>query len=227
MLTVSDRKPAGQNMPHLSVVAVSRNDDHGGDLHARMQHFVNGFIAQCRKHSLNAELILVEWNPPVERPPLEDSLEWPADFGPVSVRVVTVPPRLHASLPHARSLALFQMIGKNVGIRRARGRYILATNIDILLDDATVLYLRDQLQDGTLLRADRYDVPGDLPDGRLFDSVLNDCSSRWFQVHTRLGSFDARSRRLVGRDEGVVTRLLGLYCEIQIFGWREAAGHAG
>src|SRR5262249_42217669 len=33
--------------PLLSVVAASRNDDHGGDLRARMQHFVNGFVAQC------------------------------------------------------------------------------------------------------------------------------------------------------------------------------------
>ena len=54
------------------------------------------------------------------------------------------------------------MIGKNVGIRRARGRYVLATNVDILFDDATVRYLRDRLRPGTMLRADRYDVPGDL-----------------------------------------------------------------
>src|SRR5262245_66296265 len=111
MLTVSDRKPAGQNMPHLSVVAVSRNDDHGGDLHARMQHFVNGFIAQCRKHRLYAELILVEWNPPVERPTLEASLEWPADFGPVNVRFVTVPHDLYAWMPNARAMDMFRCIG--------------------------------------------------------------------------------------------------------------------
>src|SRR6516162_4361615 len=129
--------------PHLSVVAVSRNDDHGGDLRGRMQHFVNGFIAQCRKHQLNAELLLVEWNPPPEQPPLEAALEWPADFGPAIVRIVSVPPRFHASLPNSDALPLFQMIGKNVGIRRAHGRYVLATNMDILFDDATVLFLRD------------------------------------------------------------------------------------
>jgi hypothetical protein len=138
-----------------------------------------------------------------------------------------VPPELHASLRHARALPLFQMIGKNVGIRRARGRYVLATNIDILLDDATVLHLRDRLQDGTLLRADRYDVPSDLASDLSFDRILSDCHSRWFQVHTRLGTLDARSRSLVGRDAGAVTRLLALYCEIQIFGWRETVRHGG
>ena len=182
-----------QAVPHLSVVAVSRNDDHGGDLQGRMQHFVDGFIAQCRKHRLNAELILVEWNPPPERPPLEAALAWPADFGPASVRIVTVPPGLHASLPHSAALPLFQMIGKNVGIRRARGRFVLATNIDILFDDATVLLSARPAEARHLLRADRYDVPSDLPENMPFDRVLAECRRRWFQVHTRLGTLDARS----------------------------------
>ena len=47
--------------PHFSVVATSRNDDHGGNLLQRMRHFVDGFAAQCRRHGLAAELILVEW----------------------------------------------------------------------------------------------------------------------------------------------------------------------
>jgi hypothetical protein len=217
-----------QTAPHLSVVAVSRNDDHGGDLRGRMQHFVDGFIAQCRKHGLNAELILVEWNPPPERPPLEDALNWPAEFGPASVRIVTVPPSLHAALPHSAALPLFQMIGKNVGIRRARGRFVLATNIDILFDDATVRYLRDRLRPGTMLRADRYDVPGDLAKNGPFDRALAECRGRWFQVNTRLGTLDADRRRLVGRDDGSLTsRLLALYCEAQVFGWSEPIGRAG
>ncbi len=192
-----------------------------------MQHFVDGFIAQCRKHHLNAELILVEWNPPSERPPLEAALAWPADFGPASVRIVTVPSDLHATLPHSAALPLFQMIGKNVGIRRARGRFVLATNIDILFDDATVRYLRDRLAPGNMLRADRYDVPGDLRENMPFDRVLAECRGRWFQVHTRLGTLDASRRRLVGRDGGRVSRLLSLYCESQIFGWTEPVGRVG
>ena len=49
---------------HLSVVATTRNDNHGGSLTYRMQHFVDGFVEQCKRHQLSAELILVEWNPP-------------------------------------------------------------------------------------------------------------------------------------------------------------------
>ena len=74
------------------------------------------------------------------------------------------------------------MIGKNVGIRRAHGRFVLATNIDILFDDATVLICATGYG-GTMLRADRYDVPGDLPRNLPFDQVLHECRRRWFQVH--------------------------------------------
>ncbi len=204
--------------PHLSVVAVSRNDDHGGDLLGRMQHFVNGFIAQCLKHDLKAELILVEWNPPPERLPLVQALEWPNDFGSVRVKVVTVPPDVHARFAHSASLPLFQMIGKNVGIRRARGRYVLATNIDILFDDATIIYLRDCLVQKTLLRADRYDVPGDLPKGTHFDRILSECHSRFFQINTCFGVFDAQRRRYIGMGNGLQARLLALHSEIRIFG---------
>ncbi|MDB5305838.1 MAG: hypothetical protein JWO38_40, partial [Gemmataceae bacterium] len=64
--------------PYLSVVAAARNDDHGGNLLGRMQLFVNGLLEQCRRHRLPAELVLVEWNPPPDRPRLADALRWPA-----------------------------------------------------------------------------------------------------------------------------------------------------
>ena len=211
-------KISPDEIPQLSVVAVSRNDDHGGDMLGRMQHFVNGVIAQCRKHELKAELILVEWNPPPSRPALDEVLDWPQDFGPVTVRIVTVPPDVHAQFPHSEKLPLFQMIGKNVGIRRARGRYVLATNVDILLDDETVIYLRDRLTPGTVLRVDRYDVPGDLNKGVSFDRVLAECRRRFFQINTRFGTLDVRRRRFVGPAGGIQWRLLALYTEIRIFG---------
>lgn len=215
-----------QKQPHLTIVAVSRNDDHGGDMLSRMQHFVDGFIAQCRKHQLNAELILIEWNPPPERPSLEHVLTWPDEFGPASVRIVTVPPEVHAKFPHAGALPLFQMIGKNVGIRRAWGTYVLATNIDILLDDATVIYLRDRLTPKTMLRIDRYDVPGDLSKGVPFGQVLAECRRRFFQINTRFGIFDVKRRRFINMGDSIEARLLALHTETRVFGPIEPACRA-
>src|SRR5215472_11823915 len=118
--------------PYLSLVVTGRNDDHGGNLLGRMQAFVNGWLNQARAHGLDSELIIVEWNPPPDRPRLAEALRWPEDFGPCVVRIIEVPAELHARYPHGNVLPLYQMIGKNVGIRRARGRFVLATNIDIL-----------------------------------------------------------------------------------------------
>ena len=208
----------GENRPQLSVVAVSRNDNHGGDLRGRTQHFVDGFITQCLRHRLAAELILVEWNPPSDRPPLEESLQWPAEFGPASVRIVTVPPEVHAEYPHSADLPLFQMVGKNVGIRRARGQYVLATNIDILFDDELVRYMRNKLEPGTMLRVDRYDVPSDLPKGVPFEQVLADCAKRFFHVNTRFGMFDVRQRRFLGMGSGLEANIMSLVVGLQILG---------
>jgi hypothetical protein len=210
--------PIRPDAPRLSVVAVSRNDDHGGDLRGRMQHFVDGFIAQCRRHGLAAELIMVEWNPPPDRPPLEQALRWPGEFGPATVRIVTVPAELHAAFPHASALPLFQMIGKNVGIRRARGAFVLATNIDILLDDALVCYLRDRLQPGTVLRVDRYDVPAELSAPAPFERLIADCAARFFQVGTRFGIFDVRQRRFLGLGTRLEASLMSLAVGLRILG---------
>src|SRR6266508_1631698 len=101
----------GAMEPYLSLVVTARNDDHGGNLLGRMQAFVSGWIEQARRHQIPSELIVVEWNPPDGR------------------------------YDHAKALPLYQMIAKNVGIRRARGRFILATNIDILISSELAVFI--------------------------------------------------------------------------------------
>jgi len=94
--------------PYLSVVATARNDDHGGNPLYRMQLFVDGLIAQCDRHRLPAELVLVEWNPPTDRPRLAEVLRWPESDGWCRVRIVEVPPEEDAEfLKHRTSKAKF------------------------------------------------------------------------------------------------------------------------
>lgn len=176
------------NQPLLSVVATSRNDNHGKNLLYRMQMFVDGFIAQCKKHDLHAELILVEWNPPDETLPLAKALSFPQDKGPCTVRIIRVPHAIHSKLKHAKQLPLFQMIGKNVGIRRALGEFVLATNIDILFSDDLFLYMKRQLTTDHLYRADRLDVPEMLPQTDSFNEILQFCFQERFRINGRLGT---------------------------------------
>ena len=114
-----------------------RNDDHGGNLLGRMQAFVNNWLNQARRFGLASELIIVEWNPPPDRPKLQTMLRWPASCA-CTFRFIEVPPELHRILEFGDALPLFQMIGKNVGIRRARGRFVLSTNVDIILSNELI-----------------------------------------------------------------------------------------
>jgi hypothetical protein len=177
--------------PYLSVVVTSRNDNHGESLLRRMQTFINALIGQCKRHGLRAELIIVEWNPPTDRPRLAEALRWPEDTGPCDVRIIEVPNKLHARLRHSASLPLFQMIAKNVGIRRARGRFILATNIDILLSDELVLFLAQEgLRSKRMYRIDRWDVMTHVPVDAPVEAQLEYCRTHLLRLNGRRGFID-------------------------------------
>src|SRR5262245_32211386 len=176
--------------PYLSIVATSRNDDHGGNMRRRMQTFVNALTAQCRRHALPAELIIVEWNPPADRPRLADALRWPADSRPCAIRIIEVPEALHKRFDHADRLPLFQMIAKNVGIRHSRAPFVLATNIDILFNDELMAFLAARrLQPGCMYRIDRTDVGHDVPVDAPIDEQLAYCRSHLLRINAREGVF--------------------------------------
>ena len=152
-----------QRQPYLSIVATSRNDQHGNNTLQRTAFFVKGLIAQCTKFQLPAELILVEWNPPSDAPPLHSVLPIPPDNCPLSIRYITVPAHMHQQYANANQIPLYQMIAKNVGIRRAKGEFVLCTNVDLLFSDKLFHFLATRnLKPNTFYRADRCDVPDDL-----------------------------------------------------------------
>jgi len=174
--------------PFLSIVVATRNDDHGGDPLKRLQAFINTLAAQCRRWSLDAEIIVVEWNPPPDRPRVSELCRVPPD-APFSVRFVEVPAHLHQALRFSSVLPLFQMIAKNVGIRRARGRFVLATNIDVIFSNELVEHLASRsLTPGRLYRVDRHDIDSDFPVDAGLDEQMTFCQTRQIRVHARSGT---------------------------------------
>lgn len=181
---------AAEERPYLSLVVTTRNDDHGGGLLARTQAFVSGWIEQARRFGISSELIIVEWNPPTDRPRLVEVLRWPEDFGPCQVRFLEVPAELHQRYVHSDALPLYQMIAKNVGIRRARGRFVLATNIDILFSSELATFFAGRtLQPNRMYRIDRHDAMSGIPEGRPVEEQLEYCRSHLIRVNRREGSF--------------------------------------
>lgn len=214
--------------PKISVVATSRNDNHGGDLNRRMQIFVTAFISQCQRHKLDAELLLVEWNPPEDRCSLAEELNWPDDLGSCDARIVTVPADLHHSFECSESLPLYQMIAKNVGIRRARGEYVLATNIDLLFSDELCHHLATATLDkNTMYRIDRHDVEKDVPVGESVEAQLEFCKNHLIRINAREGTFPLSKDELrVINENDVVSQDSGIYFGAGFFG-TETSGPNG
>lgn len=121
---------------------------------------MNSVFVQAKKFDFAVELILVEWNPPEDKPLLKEVLPIPNDDVPVRVRYVVVPKKIHETYRLSGAMPLYQMIAKNVGIRRASGRFVLCTNVDILFSDLCFKELaKKNLEEGSFYRANRCDVP--------------------------------------------------------------------
>jgi hypothetical protein len=140
----------------FSIVTNTRNDDHGGHQMHRLQTFVNG-IAQYRElYKWNVELVIVEWNPMDGWATLEEALTFPADL---PVRILRVPLDIHNQFDNAATVPMFFHLAHNVGIRRARGQFVLMTSQDILFSDRLARFLaHGNLNDKAYYRAVRFDT---------------------------------------------------------------------
>ena len=182
---------AAAGEPYLSLVVTARNDDHGGNLLGRMQAFVNGWIGHARRYGIPSEIIIVEWNPPRDLPRLAEALRWPQELAPCQVRFIEVPPEVHRRFAHAEALPLYQMIAKNVGIRRARGQFVLATNIDILFSSELAAFIAERrLQPGRMYRIDRHDVMSEVPVEASVEQQLDYCRTHLIRVNVREGTYN-------------------------------------
>ena len=145
------------NDPYISVVIVGRNDNYGVNFLSRINTFVRSLDHQVRNYPNLVELVVVEWNPLDDRPGLKDAL---VPVNNLDLRIITVPPDVHNSIGHPNPVLEFQ--GKNVGIRRARGKFVLVTNPDIVFTQELIdEFGKRQLDSNCFYRTDRYDFVSD------------------------------------------------------------------
>lgn len=170
--------------PYISFIVTSRNDNHGDDLLKRTTTFVNGLISQSTKYNLNAELIIVEWNPPSNKPLLKDVLPSPPRGCPLIIRYIIVPNELHQTYRFHDNIPLYQMIAKNVGIRRAKGDWLLCTNIDLLFSNECIeFFTSHSLEKNHYYRCCRKDVPKQVMDFTTIDEQLKFASENISSIH--------------------------------------------
>ncbi|MDR2605401.1 MAG: hypothetical protein LBC55_08670 [Desulfovibrio sp.] len=213
--------------PYLSIVTASRNDSHGGNIRERTQSFLDSLAEQCARHRLPAELVMVDWNPPADRPSLREILDTPPASPYFTTRFITVPHEVHASLAHADILPFFQMIAKNVGIRRARGKFILATNIDILFSEELMAFLAEQtLQERYFYRADRHDLDVFAVPPKLFgDGLMTFCRSHVSEVQGHYGTYASGMQSPAGDPADLHTNACGDFTLMSRRDWEQTGGY--
>ena len=205
--------------PELSIVVASRNDDHGGNLLHRMQVFADGLLALCNKYQLGCELVVIEWNPPVNHKSLAEELLWPKYEKMATVRFIQVPPELHARLPNADSMPLPQFEAKNVGIRRAKSRYVLATNADVLFSEQLIVALAPgKLSPDCFYRAFRYDVEREVPLGIPVEEQLQYCAKHATRIYDLDGTHGIKEK---GGTSLLVRNTVGLIRKVRPWGVKD------
>jgi hypothetical protein len=182
---------ASLNRPYISVVVAARNDNHGGHMVGRLQAFLDSWMVQAQRYRVPSEIVVVEWNPPVDRGKLQDEFRWSDETGACPVRFVEVPREVHAAIPNAAAIPLHQMIAKNAGVRRARGQFVLCTNLDIIFSAELMQFLAARsLDPHAMYRMDRYDVDHRIPSQAGVDELLAFCAANIRRVCGREGTFE-------------------------------------
>jgi hypothetical protein len=154
----------------------------------RMQTAINALVLQLERYKIDSEIILVDYNPPSDRPFLKDSLQWPDKTDYCTIRTIVVPPELHRQFKDSDKIPFYGSLAQNVGIRRARGQFVLATPIDILFANELIeLISKKHLDTNKLYRTDRLDVSRQAIDISSLNERLDFCRDNITFIHLNRG----------------------------------------
>lgn len=145
--------------PYISFVMFARNDSYGHQGTSRLQHSIDTLLQQLNDLQLESEIVLVEWNPPADGVSLAKALRMPIRSESASLRIITVPGHFHARYRGHDDKGMHVAAAFNVGLRRARGEFVLPKPSDVYFTDEVLGRIaRRDLDQGSIYRVDRYDV---------------------------------------------------------------------
>lgn len=147
---------------YLSIVVCGRNDNYGGNFLSRCHVFVSSISILSNRYNVESEIIFVEWNPLSNTATLHEELtkNKAAIEYKQKMRFISVPNHIHNKFKNRQPhLPVLDYVGKNVGIRRSRGRFILVCSPDIIFQDALFDMMKNNLlEDKYIYRTTRADV---------------------------------------------------------------------
>jgi hypothetical protein len=161
----------------ISIVLTGRNDEYGIDFRSRFLRTLAFNHRELSERGVSFEIVFVEWAPKPDRPLLIDIVleTVPEVRGDLTFRGIVVDRRYQDALSLNPRLEYLEFLAKNVGIRRAAGEYVLATNCDVFLGRRVL----DVLEEGTLdarvlYRAARHDLKMTVDTSRVDWEMLED-----------------------------------------------------
>ena len=165
--------------PYLTVVGWTRNDGYTANYAERTPHAIGLLVRQLEAHRMPSELIVVEWNPPADRPRMSD-LVGSLDTRQTTVRFVEVGEEYHRRLKGWKERGLPTVAALSVGIRRARGIFLTPKALDTFYSNELIARIAEQdLDESCVYRVDRCDVQIDghawlgVSDEELFSLLMN------------------------------------------------------
>ncbi len=145
--------------PYVSFVTWGRNDGYTPGYAERVSRATSSLAMQLEEASLPSEIILVEWNPAPNRPLLLDVLDIPRRLQHVAVRGIVVDAKYHHRLRGSHERGVHGGEAANVGIRRARGRFVTPKASDTFFSSEVIARIAHQeLDSGLMYRIDRHDI---------------------------------------------------------------------
>jgi len=150
---------SAQKTPLITFVRYARNDGYAPNYELRLNLSNDVLIRQAEQYQVPIEILIVEWNPPADRPPLRHILDTPTASDYATIRIITVPPEFHRGFKGASAKGLHPARALNVGYRRAHGTFVTPFASDSLLSDTVFEYaVQKGFDERHIYRLDRFDI---------------------------------------------------------------------
>jgi len=150
---------ARPSRPYVSFVSYFRNDGYTSDFDLRVKRATRFVVRQLQRYGVESELVLVEWNPPSDRPLIIESLGPLPQGGCVQVRGIVVGKEHHEGFVGGHEWSMNPAAAANVGLRRAEGRFVSPKAADTFLSNEIIATIaRRDLHENAIYRCDRCDV---------------------------------------------------------------------
>lgn len=131
----------------------------------RLQFTIDILSEQINNQEIESELIIVEWNPVVDKPRLSEALQFSqiSDF--LTIRIIEVPSEIHRRYKGSDAHPMHVAAAFNAGLFRARGEFSVIRMSDVIWSTQLLEEIANKsLTKGTKYRCTRVDVDSSILD---------------------------------------------------------------